>query len=104
VCIHCPQDIQSHRAAQLGGCHPQLVVVPVVKSLALLQLGDKQRAREELEAARQVLDSIKQQQQQQQQEPASKLEGLEQAQQLFDRVSAHLAKCCYKDNCVDGCC
>lgn len=95
---------------QLGDCHPQLVVVPVVKSLALLKLGDKQRAREELEAARQVLDGIKQQQQQpplqqqQHQEPASQLEGLEQAQQMFDRVSAHLTKCCYKDNCVDGCC
>lgn len=102
----CLQDIQSQRVVQLGSSHPQLAVVPVVRTLALLRLGEKQQARDELAAARQMLDSIKQQQQQQEagEGGGDQQEGLEQVLQMYDRVSGYLAKCCYKDNCVDGCC
>lgn len=56
VCTYCAQDIQNQRAGQ-GGQDPQLAVVPLVKGLALMQLGDRQRAAEEVAAAQQLLDS-----------------------------------------------
>lgn len=79
--------------------------MPLVRTLALLQLGEKQQARDELAVAKQLLDSIKQQQQQQDEEGGNgQREGLEQVLEMYDRVTGHLAKCYYKDNCVDGCC
>jgi hypothetical protein len=101
--VICLQDIQSQRAEQLGSPHPRLAVVSLVRSLALVQLGEKQRAQQELAAARQMLDSIKQQQQQQQ-AGGQQQEGLQQAQQMYDRVGEHIARCCYQDGRGDGCC
>jgi hypothetical protein len=82
----CLQDIQNQRAARLGGAHCQLAVVPLVKCLAFVQLGDRQRAAQELAAAQQILDSCGQQQQAADDQQAS-----QQVQSFCDRVAAHLA-------------
>jgi len=78
------QDIQAQRAAHLGSHHPQLAVVHAVKSMALLQLGDKQRAQQELLAAQQMLEALRVQQ------PEDKQDGQKQVEQLCGRISAHL--------------
>jgi hypothetical protein len=79
------QDVQNQRAARLGSAHCQLAVVPLVKCLALVQLGDKQRAAQELAAAQHMLDGCGQQQ------AADDQQALQQVQSLCDRVAAHLA-------------
>ncbi len=80
--LPCVQDIQNQRAAQ-GSKDPQLAVVPLVKGLALMQLGDRQRAAGEVAAARQLLDSSKQQT-----AAAEQGDSLQRVLQMYGRVSA----------------
>lgn len=88
VCTCCAQDIQNQRAGQ-GGQDPQLAVVPLVKGLALMQLGDRQRAAEEVAAAQQLLDSSKQQA-----AAAEHSDSLQRVQGMYGRVSSHVLGVC----------
>jgi hypothetical protein len=81
----CLQDIQNQRAVRLGSAHCQLAVVTLVKCLAFVQLGDRQRATQELAAVQQMLNSCGQQQ------AADDQQALQQVQSLCVRVAAHLA-------------
>lgn len=80
----CLQDIQSQRAGQ-GSKDPHLAVIPLVKGLALMQLGDRQRAAEEVAAAQQLLDSSKQQ------AAAEDAGSWQRVQQMYERVSTHVS-------------
>lgn len=70
-------DIQRQREVQLGSAHSQVAVVHLVKSLALLQLVDRQQAQQELESAKAQLS-------------AAADDGRQRVQEMFDRVSAHM--------------
>lgn len=81
------QDIASLRAEQLGASHPQVAAVHLVASLALLELGEEQRAAQELAAARQVLSAAAAGQQQ----PEAEQQQAAGVQQLLGRVQAHVS-------------
>lgn len=81
------QDIQSQRAAQKGTSNPQVAAVQLVKALALVQLGDNQRAQQELAAAFLTLSNSNSPQQQ----PEAQQESLQHVQQMYERVSRHIA-------------
>lgn len=61
-------------------------MIPLVKGLALLQLGDRQQAAQEVADAKQLLGASEQQAAAEGQQHV----GLQQVQQMYARVSAHL--------------